>query len=210
MTRMMKRVVSLLLLLLSVSCLDAFTLSPLPSRLASIVSGSQILLSSPTDSFVPEDEDDEEVEPGKMRVSEIKSELRMRGVKFDDCFDKESLVERLQEARATGRADPEILNEFNKKKLEENFSGNKVEVTDEDLERMKANDGTLPGGMKPEMLQKLMGNPEIMALLQSPKMQEAMKLMMKSGREELENAIKNDPELQQVVEKLDMVMRGAL
>jgi hypothetical protein len=159
---------------------------------------------------VPYDEDDEEVEPGKMRVSEIKSELRMRGVKFDDCFDKESLVERLQEARATGKADPEILNEFNKKKLEENFSGKKVEVTGDDLERMKANDGTLPGGMKPEMLQKLMGNPEIMALLQSPKMQEAMKLMMKSGREELENAIKNDPELQQVVEKLDMVMRDAL
>ena len=154
------------------------------------------------------DGDDEEVEPGKMRVSEIKSELDMRGIKYTDCFDKESLVERLQEARATGRADPSILNEFNKKKLEETFSGKKIEIRDEDLERIKANDGSLPGGMNPEMLKKLMGNSEIMALLQSPKMQEAMKLMMTGGREELEAAIVGDPELQQVIEKLNVVMGG--
>ena len=151
---------------------------------------------------------EEEVEPGKMRVSEIKSELDMRGIKYTDCFDKESLVERLQEARATGRADPSILNEFNKKKLEENFSGKKLEIRDENLERIKANDGSLPGGMNPEMLKKLMGNPEIMALLQSPKMQEAMKLMMTGGREELEAAVVGDPELQQVIEKLNVVMGG--
>lgn len=154
------------------------------------------------------DGDDEEVEPGKMRVSEIKSELDMRGIKYTDCFDKESLVERLQEARAAGRADPSILNEFNKKKLEETFSGKKIEIRDEDLERIKANDGSLPGGMNPEMLKKLMGNSEIMALLQSPKMQEAMKLMMTGGREELEAAIVGDPELQQVIEKLNVVMGG--
>jgi hypothetical protein len=36
--------------------------------------------------------------------------------------------------------------------------------------------------MSPEMLKRLLvGNPEIMALLQSPKMQEAMKLMMTGG-----------------------------
>jgi len=156
------------------------------------------------------DEDEEEVEPGKMRVSEIKSELEMRGVKFNDCFDKESLVERLQEARATGRADPEILNEFNKKRLEQTYSGEKLEIKDEDLERIKANDGTLPGGMNPEMLKKLMGNPDLMTLLQSPKMQEAMQLMMTGGREELEKAIVGDPELQKVVQKLDTVMKGVL
>ena len=36
-----------------------------------------------------------------MRVSEIKAELQQRSVDFTDCFDKESLVQRLQEARAS-------------------------------------------------------------------------------------------------------------
>ena len=156
------------------------------------------------------DDDDEVVEPGKMRVTEIKGELEMRGIRFDDCFDKEAMVERLEEARATGRADPSILKDFNKKKLEENFSGKKMEVTDEDLERIKANDGSLPGGMNPEMLKKLMGNPEIMALLQSPKMQVAMSVMMTGGREELDEAILRDPELQQVIQKLNTVMGGPM
>jgi hypothetical protein len=69
------------------------------------------------------DDDDEIVEPGKMRVSEIKGELELQGIGFDDCFDKESLVKRLKDARATGKADPSILEAFNKKKLEENVTG---------------------------------------------------------------------------------------
>jgi hypothetical protein len=156
------------------------------------------------------EDDDEEVEPGEMRVSEIKAELTMRGVTFEDCFEKDSLAERLMEARATGKANPDILNEFNKKKLEENFSGKKMAVSEEDVERIKANDGTLPGGMNPEMLTKLMEIPEIMTLLQSSKMQEAMKMMMTGGPEELEAAIKTDPELQQVVEQLNSILGGQL
>lgn len=62
-------------------------------------------------------EDEEEVEPGKMRVSEIKAELDMRGIDYIDCFDKESLADRLEEARATGMANPEILETFNKAKV---------------------------------------------------------------------------------------------
>ena len=34
-----------------------------------------------------------------LRVSEIKQELKDRGISFQDCFDKESLIQRLQEAR---------------------------------------------------------------------------------------------------------------
>ena len=64
-----------------------------------------------------DDDDEEEVEPGKMRVSEIKAELDMRGVSYADCFDKESLATRLEEARATGKANPEILEKFNKAKV---------------------------------------------------------------------------------------------
>lgn len=41
-------------------------------------------------------EDDEEAEVGTMRVTELKSELTLRGVDFSDCFDKESLAKKLR------------------------------------------------------------------------------------------------------------------
>ena len=41
-------------------------------------------------------------EVASLRVSEIRSELDERGVSYDDCFDKESLVQRLKEAREKG------------------------------------------------------------------------------------------------------------
>lgn len=62
-------------------------------------------------------EDEEQVEPGKMRVSEIKAELELRGVTFSDCFDKESLEKRLLEARKSGKADPDLLDKFNKQRV---------------------------------------------------------------------------------------------
>jgi hypothetical protein len=152
------------------------------------------------------DDDDEIVEPGKMRVSEIKGELELQGICFDDCFDKESLVKRLKDARATGKADPSILEEFNKKKLEENVTGKKVKIRDEDIQKAVANDGTLPGGLDPEQLKTLIGNPEVMTLLQTVKMQEAMKVMMTEGQEGLEKAMMEDQELKEIVTKLNEVM----
>lgn len=157
-----------------------------------------------------DDDEEEEVEPGTMRVSEIKAELKMRGVKFDDCFDKESLVLRLQDARSSGKADPSILSQFNKQKLEENVSGKKVEISDEAINSAVANDGTLPGGLDPESLKELMGNPEIMTLLQSTKMQEAMKIMMTGGHDELKEALKEDVEMRSVIAKLNDVMGSSL
>jgi hypothetical protein len=62
--------------------------------------------------------------------------------------------------------------------------------------------------MNPETFKKLISNPELMTLLQSTKMQEAMKLMMTGGREELQKAVVKDPELQEVVAKLDQAMRS--
>ena len=156
---------------------------------------------------LPGDDDEEEVEPGKMRVSEIKAELQLRGINFADCFDKESLVARLEEARASGKADPSILQQFNKQKLEQQFKEEKFEVRDEYINAAVANDGTLPGGLTPDQFKKLTSNPEIMALLQSTKVQEAMSLMMTGGREELEKKLKDDPELQETVRKLDEVMK---
>lgn len=180
----------------------------LPSRTAAI---SFFLRSSARNEPLPDNDDDdeeEEVEPGKMRVSEIKAELDLRGISYADCFDKESLVLRLEEARATGKADPTILEKFNKQKLEQQFKEEKVEVRDEDISAAVANDGTLPGGLTPDQFNKLTSNPEIMTLLQSTKMQEAMKLMMTGGREDLEEKLEEDPELQETVQKLDEIMRS--
>lgn len=180
----------------------AFVVSPLAVR-------QQPLKAPVLSSTNPINEDeDEEVEPGKMRVSEIKAELSMRGIDYRDCFDKESLVLRLNEARATGKANPSILKEFNKRKLEQMFNEEKLQVQDEDIEKAVASDGTLPGGMSPDMLKKLTGNPEVMILLQSTKMQEAMTLMMAGGRGDLEKAMARDPEMQEVVAKLDAVLRS--
>ena len=153
-----------------------------------------------------DDDEEGDVPPGQMRVSEIKAELDMRGVSYADCFDKESLVERLTEARSTGQANPDIINKFNKQKLEETFRGEKVELNDDEIKAAVANDGTLPGGLTPDQFKKLTANPEIMTLLQSTKMQEAMSLMMTGGREELEQKIKGDPELQETISKLDKIM----
>jgi hypothetical protein len=166
------------------------------------------IFSSTAEPTRPDDDDEEEVEPGKMRVSEIKAELDLREVSYTDCFDKESLVQRLQEARATGKADPSILQKFNKQNLEQQFSEDKVDLRDEDIDAAVANDGTLPGGLTPDMFKKLTSNPEIMSLLQSTKMQEAMTLMMTGGRDELETKLKEDPELQETVQKLDSIMKS--
>jgi hypothetical protein len=180
----------------------AFVVSPLAVRQQRL----KVPVLSST-SPINEDED-EELEPGKMRVSEIKAELSMRGIDYMDCFDKESLVLRLNEAGATGKADPSILKEFNKRKLEQTFNEEKLQAQDEDIEKAVASDGTLPGGMSPDMLKKLTGNPEVMILLQSIKMQEAMTLMMAGGRGDLEKAMARDPEMQEVVVKLDAVLRS--
>lgn len=45
-------------------------------------------------------------------------------------------------------------------------------------------------------------------MLQSTKMQEAMTLMMTGGRDEVEQKLKNDPELRETVEKLDSIMKS--
>jgi hypothetical protein len=158
-------------------------------------------------------EDDDEIAPGMMRVSEIKAELRMRGVGSSDCFDKDSLAKRLEEARATGKADPSILDAFNKKKLEdtlngenENNSSNMKEVSDDAINAALGADGNLPGGMSPDQLKLLMGNPELMALLQNTKMQDVMKLMMTEGPEEFTKVMEEDEEIKMLVIKLNKII----
>ena len=178
--------------------------APMPSR--AMHRGQHLVVGSS-----PVDDDDEAVEPGQMRVSEIRAELEIRGISYDDCFDKESLVQRLTQARENGQADPAILHKFNQQRLEEKMKSgaSPSQVVDEDtLQQAVANDGTLPGGLRPEQFQKLTSNPEIMSLLQSTKMQEAMHITMTSGPEELESKLAADPELREVVQKLDGIMKS--
>ena len=63
------------------------------------------------------EDDDEDEEIGTMRVSELKSELKLRKVDFSDCFDKESLAKKLRDARASGKSDPSIIDQFNKQRV---------------------------------------------------------------------------------------------
>ncbi|CAM9555128.1 unnamed protein product, partial [Heterosigma akashiwo] len=57
-----------------------------------------------------------------------------------------------------GKADPSILNDFNKRMMEKNLQEEK-DLDEEELSRamddITANDGTLPGGLTPEAVRKL-------------------------------------------------------
>ena len=66
---------------------------------------------------VADPEHDEDDQVGTMRVSEMKSELNLRGIDYSDCFDRESLSKKLREARASGKADPTIIDQFNKQSV---------------------------------------------------------------------------------------------
>lgn len=65
-----------------------------------------------------------------MRVSEIKGELQVRGEDYSKWIGKESPVETWITAGASGRANPDFLNQCNKQRLEETFSPDaKVDIT---------------------------------------------------------------------------------
>ena len=126
-----------------------------------------------------DDDDDDDIQqtlPGRMKISEIKSELDLRKVSYNDCFDRESLECRLNNARASGKADPTIIDEFNKRNLRATFEGKSLEVSDDMIANSLGGDGTLPGGMPPEMLKTMMGDTELVTMLRTPKMQEIVSI----------------------------------
>eukprot|EP00569_Conticribra_weissflogii_P004496 CAMPEP_0171328872 /NCGR_PEP_ID=MMETSP0878-20121228/898_1 /TAXON_ID=67004 /ORGANISM="Thalassiosira weissflogii, Strain CCMP1336" /LENGTH=215 /DNA_ID=CAMNT_0011828757 /DNA_START=33 /DNA_END=680 /DNA_ORIENTATION=+ len=155
----------------------------------------------------PTDDDIEDLNtpPGQMKISEIKSELDLRKVSYSDCFDRESLELRLNSARASGKADPSIIDEFNRRNQEAE-GGKSLEVSEDMVESAVGGDGTLPGGMPPEMLMEMMQDEELVTMLRSPKMQEVMKLVMSGGQEALEETLKNDREAYECVQKLNQIM----
>eukprot|EP00904_Undaria_pinnatifida_P012783 jgi/Undpi1/8635/HiC_scaffold_25.g11100.m1 len=147
----------------------------------------------------------------KMRASEIKAELEMRGVSYEGIFEKTELVEKLIEARSLGRANPSLIDDFNKENLERKMDPEKAAAFADDLldadklKDMTAADGTLPGGMTPETLSKLVSNPELMVLMQNPKLQEVMKKVMAGGPQAMEN-LQKDPETAELLQKLEKAM----
>ena len=129
-----------------------------------------------------------------------------RKIEYGDCFDRQSLEERLNEARSQGRADESIIDEFNKRNLEASVKGETFEVSDEMIDKATAGDGTLPGGMPPEMLKSMMSDPDLVNMLRSPKMQEIMKVVMTEGQQSLEEMMKEDKEVYECVQKLNQIM----
>ena len=93
----------------------------------------------------PTDDDVEPALPGEMKISEIKGELDLRKVSYDDCFDRQSLEIRLNDVRSSGKSDPSIIDKFNKQNLDSNIKGESFEVTDDMIENSVGGDGTLPG-----------------------------------------------------------------
>ena len=100
-----------------------------------------------------------------MKVSEIKAELDLRGISYAGLFEKSELARALADSRSSGRANPEILDNFNRQKMEKMMDEN-AGVVDIDLdgdnegagslEDATAGDGSLPGGMSPDQLAELM------------------------------------------------------
>ena len=80
-----------------------------------------------------------------------------------------------------------------------------VSIEEGDLEGLKAGDGSLPGGLSPEMMSKLAKNPEVMSLLANPKLQEIMTKVMEGGPEGAIDLLK-DPESKELMEKLTAIM----
>ena len=105
----------------------------------------------------------------KMTLDELKSELDVRSVNYDDCFSKNELAQRLKESRLhslthlltysltnsltqrlTGKADPSIIDKFNNLEIDDEILND-----DEVLDQVKAQDGSLVGGLTPEQMKKL-------------------------------------------------------
>ena len=143
----------------------------------------------------------------KMKVSELKAELDMRKISYDGLFEKEEYARLLAESRSAGRADPSLIDDFNKASVEQAWAADGA-APDVDAAEAIASDGGLPGGMSPEMLQQLTQNPELMQLLRNPKMQDVMRTVM-AGGPEAAAASMDDPEIREMLQKVQALTGNA-
>lgn len=99
--------------------------------------------------------------------------------------------------------------QFNKQSAESAWRADDGAVAPDMAEAAQAvaADGGLPGGMTPEMLQSLMSNPELMAALRNPKMQDVMKKVMEGGPEGAAELM-DDPEVREMLSKVQGLTGG--
>ena len=117
----------------------------------------------------------------KMTVAEIKAELELRGVDTAQYLEKSELLDALERARTNGAADPALLDAFNKQAAERMYQGESKTNDFSVPQEAVAADGTLPGGLDPATIASLASDPEVMALLQNPRMQEVLRDIMTNG-----------------------------
>ena len=103
-----------------------------------------------------------------------------------------------------------LHSEFHEMCVHAQLENESAEIDDEILSQAAGGDGTLPGGMPPDMLKQLMSSPELMVLMNDPKMQDVMKLMMTGGQDALEVAMIEDKETFELVTKLNEIMGKAM
>ncbi len=121
---------------------------------------------------------------GSMTIDEIKSELEMRGVDYSNCLTKKDLLDLLNENRMLGRANPDVLKKFNELR-EDDFDVTGV-MDSELIKDISAKDGTLPGGLPPEVMKALASDRDIVQMLRDPKMQDIMSAVMTGGPQALQ------------------------
>eukprot|EP00981_Chlorochromonas_danica_P012821 scaffold5444_cov181-Ochromonas_danica.AAC.2 len=142
----------------------------------------------------------------QMSIDEIKSELDLRGVDYQDCVSRQELIHKLIESRAKGKANPDILKKFNE---EARFDQKGMPPIDDDLiNKAKSKDGTLPGGLPPEMVKALTSDPQILQMLRDPKMQDIMQAVMTGGPDAMKRYLA-DPDSLVLLERLNAAIARA-
>ena len=118
---------------------------------------------------------------------------------------------KLKDARLSGRAGKDVLDNFNKATAEAMFDKEKnpMNLSKEELEAIKGEDGAIPGGLEPDEVFKLMNDPEVMAMVQKPKFQEIMADVMKGGGPMTLQKHMADPESREMLMTLTKLLQNA-
>ena len=132
----------------------------------------------------------------------------MRGINFDDCISKNELVDRLVATRASGKANPDILKQFNNMQDDPDAMSSSVFDDQDIVGKVQSADGALPGGLPPQMAKALASDPEIMAMLKDPKMQEIISAVMEGGPDGMKKYL-SDPDAMILIQKLSKAINRA-
>jgi len=149
--------------------------------------------------------------PEEMKVGELTAELDLRGIDYSDCIEADELRAKLKDARLSGRAGKDVLDNFNKATAEAMFDKEKnpMNLSKEELEAIKGEDGAIPGGLEPDEVFKLMNDPEVMAMVQKPKFQEIMADVMQGGGPLTLQKHMADPESREMLMTLTKLLQNA-